>query len=150
MFSKIIIINQEYLLLLNMGIEETPRQKKVATAIQQELAAMLQEAIRNQGASNIVLSITKVHVTIDLSLAKVYLSIFPKEKADIYLEGIQKNSFRIRHDMSQRMKNQLRRMPEFSFYVDDSIDYFEGIEKALNQPDNPIGVAKGLPKRKKK
>jgi ribosome-binding factor A len=52
--------------------------------------------------------------------------------------------------MSQRMKNQLRRMPEFSFYVDDSIDYFEGIEKALNQPDNPIDVAKGLPKRKKK
>jgi ribosome-binding factor A len=97
-----------------------------------------------------VLSITKVHVTIDLSLAKVYLSIFPKEKADIYLEGIQENSFQIRHDMSQRMKNQLRRMPEFSFYVDDSIDYFEGIEKALNQPDNPIDVAKGLPKRKKK
>ncbi len=132
-----------------MGIEETPRQKKVATAIQQELAAMLQEAIRNQGASNIVLSVTKVQVTIDLSLAKVYLSVFPQDKADIYLKGIQENSFQIRHDMSQRMKNQLRRMPEFSFYIDDSLDYFEGIEKALNQPDNPIDDARGLPKRQK-
>ncbi|MEK9603744.1 MAG: 30S ribosome-binding factor RbfA [Flavobacteriaceae bacterium] len=133
-----------------MGIEETPRQKKVATAIQQELAAMMQEAIRNQGTSNLVLSITKVNVTVDLSLAKVYLSIFPQNKADTYLKGIQENSFQIRHDMSQRMKNQLRRMPEFSFYIDDSLDYVEGIEKAINQPDNPIKDSDVLPKRQKK
>ena len=133
-----------------MGMEEAPRQKKVATAIQQELAAMLQEAIRNQGASNLLLSITKVNVTIDLSLAEVYLSIFPQDKADTYLKGIKENSYQIRHDMSQRMKNQLRRMPEFSFYIDDSLDYVDAIEKALNQPDNPIEDAKGLPKRQKK
>lgn len=133
-----------------MGIEKTPRQKKVAKAIQQELAAMLQGAIRNQGASNLVLSITKVNVTIDLSLAKVYLSIFPQDKADTYLKGIQKNKSQIRHDMSQRMKNQLRRMPEFSFYIDDSLDYVDAIEKALNQPDNPIEDPKELPKRQKK
>ena len=133
-----------------MGIEKTPRQKKVATAIQQELAVMLQEAIRNQGASNLVLSITKVNVTIDLSLAKVYLSIFPKDIANTCLKGIKENSNQIRHDMSQRMKNQLRRMPEFSFYIDDSLDYVDAIEKALNQPDNPIEDAKGLPKRQKK
>ena len=133
-----------------MGIEETPRQKKVATAIQQELAGMLQKAIRNQGASNLVLSITKVNVTVDLSLAKVYLSIFPQDKAATYLKGIQENSYQIRHDMSQRMKNQLRRMPDFSFYVDDSLDYVDAIEKALNQPANPIEDPKGLPKRQKK
>lgn len=133
-----------------MGMEETPRQKKVATAIQQEMAAMLQEAIRNQGTSNLVLSITKVNVTVDLSLAKVYLSIFPKNKADNYLKGIKDNSFQVRHDMSQRMKNQLRRMPEFSFYIDDSLDYVEGIEKALNQPKNPIVDSHILPKRQKK
>ena len=133
-----------------MGMEETPRQKKVATAIQQELALMLQKSIRNQGASSLVLSITKVNVTIDLSLAKVYLSIFPQDKADTYLKGIEENSYQIRHDMSQRMRNQLRRMPKFSFYIDDSLDYVDSIEKALNQPDNPIGDTKGLPKRQKK
>ena len=133
-----------------MGIEETPRQKKVATAIQQELAGMLQKAIRNQGYSNLVLSITKVNVTIDLSLAKIYLSVFPQDKAAIFLKNIQENSFQIRHDMSQRMKHQLRRMPKFWFYIDDSLDYVDGIEKAFKQLDNPIKDAKDLPKRQKK
>ena len=136
--------------MLIMGIEETPRQKKVATVIQQELATMLQGAIRNQGASNLVLSITKVNVTIDMSLARIYLSVFPKDKSDSCLKGIQENSPQIRHDMSQRMKNQLRRMPEFSFFIDDSLDYLDAIEKALNQPNNRIEDKSGLVKRQKK
>ena len=133
-----------------MGIKETPKQRKIATALQKELAAMLQEAIRNQGASNLVLSITKINVTIDLSLAKVYLSIFPKDKAENYLKGIQENHLQIKHGISQRMKNQLRRIPKFSFYIDDSLDYIDGIEKALNQLENPIKDTKILVKRQKK
>ena len=133
-----------------MGIEESPRQKKVAAAIQKELATMLQGAIRNQGAYNLVLSITKVNVTIDMSVAKVYLSVFPHSKADSCLKGIRENSTHIRHDMSQRMKNQLRRMPEFSFFIDDSLDYVDAIEKALNQPHNPIEDASVINKRQKK
>ena len=123
-------------------MEESPRQRKIATALQQELAAMLQEEIRNQGVSSLILSITKVDVTFDLSLAKVYLSIFPKDKAENYLKGIKENLSQIKHSMSQRMKSQLRRMPHFSFYIDDSLDYLEGIEKALNQPENPIDKIK--------
>ena len=123
-------------------MEESPRQRKIATALQHELAAMLQEEIRNQGVSSLILSITKVDVTFDLSLAKVYLSIFPKDKAENYLKGIQENHSQIKHGISQRMKNQLRRIPKFSFYIDDSLDYLEGIEKALNQPENPIDNSK--------
>ena len=123
-------------------MEKSPRQKKIATALQQELAAMLQEEIRNQGVSSLILSITKVDVTFDLSLAKVYLSIFPKDKAENYLKGIKENLSQIKHGMSQRMKSQFRRMPHFSFYIDDSLDYLEGIEKALNQPENPIDNTK--------
>ena len=119
-------------------MEQSPRQRKIATAIRKELAAMLQEEIRNQGVSNLIISVTKVDVTIDLSLAKVYLSIFPNDKAENYLKGIKENLSQIKHSMSQRMKSQLRRMPHFSFYIDDSLDYLEGIEKALNQPENPI------------
>ena len=133
-----------------MGTEETPRQKKVAAAIQRELASMLQNAIRNQGMSNLVLSITKVSVTVDLSLAKVYLSIFPQNKASTYLKGVQDNAFHIRLDMAKRMKHQLRRMPDFSFFLDDSLDYEEEIDKALNQPQNPIEEREKLPKRQKK
>ena len=123
-------------------MEESPRQRKIATALQKELAAMLQEEIRNQGVSSLILSITKVDVTFDLSLAKVYLSVFPKDKAENYLKGIKENLSQIKHGMSQRMKSQLRRMPHFSFYIDDSLDYLESIEKALNQPENPIDKIK--------
>ena len=131
-------------------MEESPRQRKIATALQQELAAMLQEEIRNQGVSSLILSITKVDVTFDLSLAKVYLSIFPKDKAENYLKGIQENHLQIKHGISQRMKNQLRRIPKFYFYIDDSLDYIDGIEKALNQLENPIKGTKSLAKRQKK
>lgn len=132
-----------------MGIGETSRQKKVGTAIQQELALMLQETIRNHGASNVLLSVTKVDVTIDLALAKIYLSIFPKDKADTYLKSIKENSYKIRHDMSQRMKNQLRRMPEFSFYTDNSLDYVDSIENALKQPSDPLKDAKRFSAKQK-
>ena len=64
---------------VHYGYEETPKTKKVAVAIQQNWPPCFRAAIRNQGASNLVLSITKVNVTIDLSLAKVYLSIFPRQ-----------------------------------------------------------------------
>ena len=51
--------------------------------------------------------------------------------------------------MAQRMKNQLRRMPEFCFYLDDSLDYIEAIDDALNRPEDPINNPEILAKRKK-
>ena len=68
----------------------------------------------------------------------IYLKAKEKDKAKKYLEGIQENAFQINHDMASRMKNQLRRMPKFCFYIDDSLDYVEGIERALKEPENPI------------
>ena len=59
-----------------------PRQKKIAAALQKELSTMLQETIREQGITNLLVSVTKVYVTIDLSLAKIFLSIFPKKKCN--------------------------------------------------------------------
>ena len=56
---------------------ETPRQKKVASLIQKELATLLQSSLRKDGLSNLIVSITKVHVTVDLAYSKVFLSIFP-------------------------------------------------------------------------
>ena len=95
-------------------------------------------------------SITKVYVTTDLSLAKVFLSIFPKNKAKEYLNGIQENTFQINYDIASRMRNQLRRMPKFYFYVDDSLDYVEEIDNALKKTDNPIYKSEFLSKKQKK
>ena len=118
--------------------EQSPRQQKIGTILQKEVAQLLQSAVRQEGISNLILSVTKVRVTVDLSLAKVYLSIFPSEKADFYLNALQQNSFQLKHDLSQLLKNQLRRIPELVFYLDDSLDYIEAIEKDLTRPDNPI------------
>ena len=121
-----------------MEKQETPRQKKINTVLQQEMASLLQEAIRKGGVSNLMVSITKVHVTADLSIAKIYLSVFPNDTALNYFENIKNSRFQIRHDLSQRMKNQLRRIPELKFYLDDSLDYIETIEKDLSHGENPI------------
>ena len=113
--------------------DKSPRQQKIGALLQKEVAQLLQSAIRQEGVSNLILSVTKVNVTVDLSLAKVYLSIFPSEKAGFYLDALQQNSFQLKHDLSQLLKNQLRRIPEFVFYIDDSLDYIEAIEKDLRR-----------------
>jgi ribosome-binding factor A len=133
-----------------MSTQQTPRQKKIAAALQKELSIMLQETIREQGITNLLVSVTKVYVTIDLSLAKIFLSIFPKNKAKKYLNGIQENVFQINCDLASRMRNQLRRMPKFYFYIDDSLDYVEEIENALKKSQNLIDKTEFLSKKTKK
>lgn len=133
-----------------MEKQETPRQKKINTVLQQEIASLLQQAIRKGSVGNLMVSITKVQVTSDLSLAKVYLSIFPNDKALEYFENLKKNGYKLRHDLSQKMKNQLRRIPELNFYLDDSLDYIETIEKELKAGNDPIKNTSELPARKKK
>ena len=133
-----------------MEKQETPRQKKINTVLQQEIASLLQEAIRKGSIGNLMVSVTKVKVTSDLSLAKVYLSIFPNDKALEYFENLKENGFKLRHDLSQKMKNQLRRIPELNFYLDDSLDYIETIEKELEAGNDHIKNPSELQARKKK
>ena len=133
-----------------MEKHETPRQKKIGTVLQQEIAALLQNAIRKGDISNLMISVTKVNVTSDLSIAKVYLSIFPNNLASSYFENLKENKSQLRHDLSQKMKNQLRRIPELHFYLDDSLDYIEAIEKELNKGENPIKKPNDLESRQKK
>jgi len=148
-FQKLNLKIQIMLNFVTMN-EETPRQKKIASVIQKELATLLQGSIRKEGLSNLIISITKVHVTIDLAFAKVFLSIFPSASALDHLKALQENSFKIRHDLSQIMKNQMRRTPQLTFYVDDSLDYIEKIDSALKLRENPITDPNLLPSKQKK
>jgi ribosome-binding factor A len=117
---------------------QTPRQKKIAALLQEELANLLLGAIRAEGVVNLLVSITKVTVTSDLSQAKVHLSVFPSKVAPLHLEALRQNSAQLRHDLSQRLRHQLRRVPALSFYLDDSLDYIDQIDKALTRADNPV------------
>ena len=144
------LIQQICLILSNNRPMESPRQKKIGALLQQEIAQLLQGAVRKEGVSNLLISVTKVSVTVDLSIAKVYLSLFPSTEAAKWLEGIQSNAFQVKHDLSQILKNELRRIPELHFFMDDSLDYIEEIETALKTPENPIMAPEKLAKRQKK
>ena len=78
-----------------------------------------------------MVSATVVRVSPDLSTAKVYISIFAAADPQEVFENIQANSFQIRHELSGIMKNQLRRIPQFTYYIDDSMDYAEKINELL-------------------
>ena len=127
---------------------ENNRQKKIAGIIQEELAKVLQQAIRDAGQSNLIISVTKVNVAVDLSTAKVYVSVFPETQAAETLKGLSSNAPLIKHELSQITKNQFRRMPELFFYIDDSLQYIEGIEQSLKEEENPIENRALLYKRK--
>ena len=128
---------------------ETNRQKKIGALLQTDLVAILQGEIRKNSISNLIISVSKVNVTSDLSIAKVYLSVFPSEKGPELLAAIKSNAPLIKHDLSQRVKLQLRRVPNLIFFIDDSLDYIEKIDNALSGKENPIENPELLEKRKK-
>lgn len=135
--------------ILYFCIMETNRQKKIGSVLQNDLVDILQGQVRKNGISNLIISVSKVSVTTDLSVAKVYLSVFPTEKGAEILAAIKSNTPLIKHDLSQRVKLQLRKVPNLTFYIDDSLDYIEKIDKALTGDENPIENPDLLEKRKK-
>jgi ribosome-binding factor A len=128
---------------------ETNRQKKIGGVLQKDLVDILQGEVRKNGISNLIISVSKVIVTTDLSVAKVYLSVFPQDKAKVLLEAVKSNTMLIKHDLSQRVKLQLRKVPNLTFYIDDSLDYIEKIDTALSSKENPIENRDLLERRKK-
>ena len=128
---------------------ESQRQKKIASVLQRDLVEVLQGAARDGGMQGIIISVTQVKVTVDLSIAKVYLSIFPINQAKILIEGISSNAAIIKHELAKRTKHQLRRMPELLFFIDDSLEYIDQIDRSLKGIDNPI-LNENLPQKRKK
>ena len=128
---------------------ESNRQKKIASVLQGDLVDVLQKAA-SDGVKGVIISVTKVNVTVDLSIAKVYLSVFPTDKRTELIEGIQSNAPKIKHELAQRTRHQLRRMPELQFFMDDSLEYIDQIDRSLKGLDNPLKNPDSLEKRKKK
>ena len=133
-----------------MENQETPRQMKINTVIQHEIAYLIQDAIRKSNTPNLMVSVTRVKVVPDISIAKVYISIFPKDKVDMYIENLKTNKNKLRHDLSQKLKSQLRKVPELNFYLDESLDYIEKIDKELTNGENPLKKLSSLEPRQKR
>jgi ribosome-binding factor A len=128
---------------------ETNRQKKIGALLQNDLVDILQGEIRKNGISNLIISISKVNVTSDLSIAKVHLSVFPSERGAEILTAVRSNAPLIKHDLSQRVRLQLRKVPNLVFYIDDSLDQIEKLDQELKGENNPITNPELLDRRKK-
>lgn len=89
--------------------------------------------LQTKAMPGILVSVSVVRVSPDLSIARVYLSIFPSEKAKELLEAIRVNTKAIRFDLGQRVHLQLRKIPDLSFFIDDSLDYIEKIDNLLKK-----------------
>lgn len=111
---------------------ETTRQKKVSKLIQKELSIIFQKEI-HQFLGNILVTVTGVRVSPDLSVAKAYLSIFPVEKPKEAINILNKNKKVFRKLLGNSCRHQLRIVPELVFYLDDSAEYAEEIEKLLKK-----------------
>ena len=130
-------------------MEETNRQKKIGSVLQNDLANVLQNMLREAGQMGIIISVSKVSTTTDLSIAKVYVSVFPADKAVAIVTELNNIKPKIKHQIAQLTKNQLRKMPDLTFYNDDSLEYIDKIDKAVRGEDNPLKNPDLLPKRKK-
>ena len=111
-------------------MQET-RQNRIARLLQKELAIIFQSQTR--ATHGVMVSVTRVRVSPDLSICTAYLSIFPSEKAEEIIKNINANEKTIRYDLGTRVRNQLRIVPELRFFIDDSLDYIEHIDELLKK-----------------
>lgn len=108
---------------------ETTRQNKIARLLQKELSDIfLQQAKSMPG---VLVSVSAVRISPDMSIARAYLSVFPSEKAEEIIKNINSNVKSIRYELGTRVRHQLRIIPELKFFVDDSLDYLERIDELL-------------------
>ncbi|MCD8029486.1 MAG: 30S ribosome-binding factor RbfA [Bacteroides sp.] len=108
---------------------ETTRQNKIARLLQKELSDIF--LLQAKAISGTLVSVSVVRISPDLSIARVYLSIFPPDKSEEMVKNINENTRSIRYELGTRVRHQLRIIPELKFFVDDSLDYLEKIDSLL-------------------
>lgn len=111
---------------------ETTRQQKIAKQIQKDISEIFQK----EGASLVrgtLVTVTAVRVSPDFSYAKIYVSVFPFEQSGAVMERLEHQNRFVRGALGQRLRNQLKNIPEIQFFLDDSLEYIEHIEKALKE-----------------
>jgi ribosome-binding factor A len=111
---------------------DSTRQNKIARLIQKDLAEIIQREGRDLFAG-VMISVTNVRISPDLSVAKAYVSIFPSDKGASVLLEIKKNTSKIRGLLGLKVGKQLRIVPQLDFHIDDSLDYIDNIDRLLKE-----------------
>ena len=121
-------------------MEESKRQKQVSKVIEQELNEIfLRKGWNIMGKG--MLSIARVKITPDLYEARVFLSMFQIDDKEELLKTIKAHDWEIRKELGLRIKNQMRKIPTLTFYIDDTLDYVANIEKVLERIKKTEGPA---------
>ena len=110
---------------------ETTRQNKIARLIQKELSDIFLHQTKSM--RGVIVSVSEVRISPDLSIAKAYLSVFPSEKGEEIVQNINKNMKSIRYDLGTRLRYQLRIIPEIKFFVDETLDMLDHIDELLKK-----------------
>ena len=108
---------------------ETTRQNKISRLLQKELSEIF--LLQTKAMPGVLVSVSAVRISPDMSIARVYLSVFPSEKAEEIVKNVNDNMKTIRYELGTRVRHQLRIIPELKFFVDDSLDYIEKIDFLL-------------------
>lgn len=108
---------------------QSTRQEKISRLLQKEFGDIFVHYGRQ--IQGVIISVSEVRITSDLSISRIYLSIFPTEKATELIERINADKSSIRYELGRRLRNQLRIIPELNFYLDESIDKLANIDKIL-------------------
>ena len=114
---------------------QTTRLQKISRLLQKELSEIFRQETAKLG--NVLVTVSSVRVSPDLSIARVHLSIFPSERGDEIVKTVNANEHQLRYALSQRVRYQLRKTPELVFYIDDSLDYIEHIDHLLHPDGKP-------------
>lgn len=110
---------------------ESKRLAKISRLLQKELSEIFRRQTAKLGG--VMVTVSTVRVSPDLSIARVYLSVFPSGKAEEILENIKRQSKTVRYELAQAVKDTLRKCPDLQFYLDDSLDYIENIDRLLEK-----------------
>ena len=110
---------------------ETTRQNKIARLIQKELSEIFR--LPTQAMKGVLVSVSACRISPDLSVCRVYLSVFPSNRSEEIVKNINDNMKSVRYELGTRVRHQLRIIPELKFFVDDSLDYIEHIDELLKQ-----------------
>lgn len=110
---------------------ETTRQNKISRLIQKELSEIF--LLQTKSMNGVLVSVSAVRISPDMSIARVYLSVFPSERSQEIVKNINDNMKSIRYELGTRIRHQLRIIPELKFFVDDSLDYAERIDELLKK-----------------
>ena len=110
---------------------DNTRINKIDRLVQKEISNILLSQTRT--IKNIIVTVSEVRVSFDLSIAKVYISVFPSNKGEEIVKNLNGNEKTIRFELGTKVRYQLRIIPELKFFLDESLDKLEHIDELLKK-----------------